>query len=64
MLLHKIFMDTEKLLPWAGANPGFGDGMTEFMVIGERQPILGILGRRPQWYLVAKPLVGSEGFAP
>ena len=25
MLLHKLFMDTKKLLPRAGANPGFGD---------------------------------------
>ena len=25
ILLHKLFMDTKKLLPWAGASPGFGD---------------------------------------
>ena len=25
VVLHKLFMDTKKLLPWAGANPGFGD---------------------------------------
>ena len=63
MLLHKLFMDTKKLLQRAGANPGFGDG-AEFKASKERQPILGILGRRPQWYLVAKPLVRSGGFAP
>ena len=36
----------------------------EFMVNAVRQSILEILGRHPQWYLVAKPLVGSGGKAP
>ena len=40
------------------ANPGFGDG-AEFMVSVERPPILGILGRRPQWCLVVR----SRSFA-
>ena len=56
-------MDTKKLLPRAEANPAFGDG-AELMVSAERQPLLGILWRHPQWYLVAKPLVRWGGFAP
>ena len=63
MLFHTLFMDTKKLLLRAGANPGFGDGGG---IYGERgaRAYIGVLGLRPQWYLVAKPLVGSRGKAP
>ena len=58
-------MDTKKLLPRAGANPGFGDGGTEFMVSVERQPILEILGRRPPVVSSGKAPGGVRGgFAP
>ena len=67
MLLIKLFMDTKKLLPRAGANPGFGDGGAEFMVSAERQLILGILGHRPSgisgqrwWGQGAKPPEADE----
>ena len=56
-------MDTKKLLPRAGANPGFGE-FTVGIYGAEHQPILEILVRRPQWYLVAKPLVGSGAKSP
>ena len=39
-------------------------GGSKFMVSEERQPKWGSWGRRPQWYPVAKPLVGSRGKAP
>ena len=57
MLLHKLFMDTKKLLPRAGANPGFGDEGAEFMVSACGAPAyIGDLG--------ASPLVVSSGKAP
>ena len=57
MLLHKLFMDTKKLLPRVGANPGFGDVGAEFMVSAERSSAY--IG-----YLGASPPVVSSGKAP
>ena len=57
-------MDTKKLLPRAGADPGFGEG-SEFMACAERDTsYVGHLGALHQWCPVAKPLVGSVGEAP
>ena len=55
MVLHKLFMDTKKLLPRAGANPGLGDGGEIYDECGA-PAYIGDLG--------ASPPVVSSGKAP
>ena len=64
MLLHKLFIDTKKLLPRAGYSESriwWWGG-----IYGECGALayIGDLGASPQWYLVAKFRIASGGKAP
>ena len=63
MLLHKLLMDTKKLQPRAGANPGFGDGGGIYGECGA-PAYIGDLGASPPVVSSGKAPGGVRGLYP
>ena len=64
MLLHKLFMDTKKLLPRAEANPGFGEFRVGIYGECGAPAHIGDLGASPPVISSGKAPGGVRGQSP